>query len=136
MKVAAAQANPQTSLAEVKAQFTHWRTTRESRRVPVPESLKVQALNLLKHNKTSHVIKTLGINSSMLKSWQADQVPKPLASNSTFVPVQIPESSQDSIVELKLSYGQGVELCVKGEFSLTQLITLAQGLRPSMEPSL
>ena len=62
--------SPSASLTSLAEQFTQWRTTRSSRRSPVPTVLRQQALDLLSVYAKSQVIKALGINSTMLKNWQ------------------------------------------------------------------
>ena len=128
-----------TPLAELSAQFAHWRATRDSRKSRVPTHLRTQAVRLLKHHKKSHVIKALGINSTMLKSWQpqSETPATPSIAHDAFIPLPIQQEPDHSdTVEVRLSNPQGIELSLKGHFSIAQLIALSQGLQSSIEASL
>lgn len=64
----AEQSQPTTlSLAEVTANFAHWRSTR-AKKGKIPDILWQQALSLLGHHSTSVLSRALGINGEQIKS--------------------------------------------------------------------
>ena len=64
----AEQSQPTTlSLAEVTANFAHWRSTR-AKKGKIPDILWQQALGLLKNYSTSVLSRALGISGEQIKS--------------------------------------------------------------------
>lgn len=122
---------PNSSLDALATQFSDWRASRANRRTSVPEDLRNQALELLKSYRKSHVIKALGINSNMLKNWQERNVS--LLPSNTFISLKTETSPTTPIFELTLTYSQGDEIRLKGDFSLAQLTAFAQGFRPGKD---
>lgn len=121
-------------LSALRAEFKTWRAQRLSRRTPVPDDLRRKALSLLNLCRRSHIIKALGINSTMLKAWQS-QVSAPTG-QTEFVPLNVvsaAESVQPSSLDLTLSNHAGQQVILQGDFSATQLALLAQALSGSLQ---
>ena len=132
MNVTQIEENPKSSLDTLAEQFAQWRNTRSNRRQPTPKNLQQSAITLLRDYRKSHIIKALGINSTILKSWQASQSEDSVAN--AFIPVSLAGSSEDtSQIEFTRAYDQGLEITIKGSFSTAQLSAVCQGLRPSTE---
>ncbi len=60
--------NHQLNLSEVQEAFTQWRVHRQPRHVP--DTLREQAVSLLKAHKIGEVVKALGIKHQMLHRWK------------------------------------------------------------------
>jgi len=56
------------NLADLQAAFAEWRETRQPRSVPT--ALRVNTLALLGQHPTGEILRTLGINHSMLRRWK------------------------------------------------------------------
>lgn len=121
-------------LSALAAEFKAWRTQRPSRRTPIPDALRHEAVSLLDRCRRSHVIKALGINSTTLKAWQSLEVAteeQPL-----FVPLSIAstsEAAQPPSLELTLSNRAGQKVILQGSFSAAQLALVAQALSSSTQ---
>lgn len=133
---------PHLSLDELADQFSHWRMTRKGQRTAVPQYLRDATLRLQAHYKISTLIKKLGINTTMLKNWQESKIKTP--SSQTFVPLHVKSPvdaqstqpstlSPSSSLEFTLTYAQGAQITLKGDFSLQQLTAIMQGLHPSSQ---
>jgi hypothetical protein len=59
------------NLADLQAAFAEWRETRQPRSVPT--ALRVNTLALLGQHPTGEILRTLGINHSMLRRWKDQQ---------------------------------------------------------------
>ncbi len=133
MKATQLEVNPKSPLDTLIEQFAQWRNTRSSRRESTPKHLQQSAVTLLRDYRKSHVIKALGINSTILKNWQNPKPEDPAVS--VFIPVNLASLSEGAArLEFTLAYSQGSEITVKGLFSAAQLSAVCQGLRPSMKP--
>ena len=132
MNITQIEEKPKSSLDTLAEQFAQWRNTRSNRRAPTPKHLQQSAITLLRDHRKSHIIKALGINSTIFKTWQASQSEIPVAN--AFIPVSLAGLSENtSQIEFTLAYDQGLEITIKGLFSTAQLSAVCQGLRPSAE---
>lgn len=59
---------PTSNLQAVQKQFEQWRNQKRSRREPIPEELWESVISLSSQYGRGHLCKTLGLNSSALKS--------------------------------------------------------------------
>jgi len=59
-------------IEDAKNQFTEWRLQRKNKREPIPDTLKKMAVLLCRDFPCSKVAKILGLNASVLKTWQAE----------------------------------------------------------------
>ncbi len=84
--------NHQLNLSEVQEAFTQWRVHRQPRHVP--DTLREQAVSLLKAHKIGEVVKALGIKHQMLHRWKQalTEVAQP-APNSAAVFLPLPAVS-------------------------------------------
>jgi len=117
--------NPAT-LESTASAFDHWRHTRTSRKMAVPDALREQAIELLSRYQQSHVIAALNINHATLKRWRRkDSVS---ISNPTFVPLvaEVPESGITSSLQITLRNSLGNEMCITGDVTLAQLHRLTR----------
>lgn len=123
-----------SELSALTAEFKTWRAQRLSRRTPVPDDLRRKALSLLNLCRRSHIIKALGINSTMLKAWQSQAFA--VTEQTEFVPlkfVSAAESGQPPALDLTLSNRAGQKVSLKGDFSAAQLVLIAQALSDSAQ---
>ncbi len=80
--------NHQLNLSEVQEAFTQWRVHRQPRHVP--DTLREQAVSLLKAHKIGEVVKALGIKHQMLHRWKRalTEVAQPaMNSGAVFLPL-------------------------------------------------
>ena len=111
------------------ADFHAWRAQRPSRRTPIPDALRSKAVALLDSCRRTHIIKALGINNTMLKSWQNPDVAA--SSPTAFVPMSLladsePDNASPMAVTLINPLGQQVTLA--GDFSAAQLALMVRAL--------
>jgi hypothetical protein len=112
------------TLETVAAVFSNWRNHRESPGTRIPQSLQIQAIELLESYSKSQVIKALKINHVMLKRWQQRHTDK---SSSDFVrlPTEPLPGSFPSSLQVTVRNAHGGELHIAG-MSMSQLTTLAK----------
>jgi hypothetical protein len=82
----------QLSLSEVQEAFRQWRVHRQPRHVP--DTLREQAVGLLKTHRIGEVVNGLGIKHQMLHRWKwalADPIESSPDSGTVFLP--LPEAS-------------------------------------------
>lgn len=85
------------SLIDVQLAFEHWRSHRTSRR-STPEHLRTLAVDLLEDHRPSTVYKALGLNSTTLKQWAAQEQK---TSTTTFV--SLPDGPPEQVVTKPLA---------------------------------
>lgn len=107
-------------LTHVQQQFDQWRQTRASRREPIPNALREQAVRLCEQYRPSRVIDALRINHTMLKTWRQPE------SRVDFVPIDLPLSPPPlpTNAQITLTHPNGTQLQINGfdTQSLGQLI--------------
>ena len=121
---------PQLSLEELQQAFAQWRQTRQPRSVPT--ELRFNARALLNRHGTTEVLRTLGINHSMLSRWkhhyeatpdaEAGFVALPVSAEpSRSVEVAEPIPAPPEATPLRLTIRREAEaLALSGELSLAQ----------------
>jgi hypothetical protein len=116
------QQDPKLTLSELKQEWTEWRTNGRSRQTPL--HLKEQALAQLKIHKASVVVKTLGLNSTMLKRWKQEKGANSTDLSTSFITLpaitpNIAESSQLTF-PLKITHhvSDGSALSLEGRLSI------------------
>lgn len=116
-----------SALNALAVKLNAWRSQRTSRRVPIPESLRQQAVALLAHYPRTQIITTLGINSAMLKAWEGCVS----ATQPQFVSIDLADSAQPSEqppLELTLANNRGQQITLQGAFSHSQMALVMQVL--------
>ena len=113
------------NLAELQAAFAEWRLTRQPRSVPT--ALRVNTLALLDQHPSGEILRTLGINHSMLRRWKDQQG---IASGPAFVALPGPGVASGGGCTVGPSRDTGVlnltirreaqALALSGELSLAQ----------------
>ena len=118
------------TLESIASAFDHWRNTRSSRKMTVPEHLREQAIELLNRYKPSHVIAALKINHSMLKQWRRNDntsAPTPTPAFVTLAnEVDVPTPDLASTLKISLRHSFGHEMSMRGEITPVQLRALVQ----------
>ncbi len=113
------------TLKSVQADFQLWRQNKASPHVRVPESLKQSAVTLLTNLSSGKITKTLGISSSMLKTWTAQQGQSSDTKKTiefVALPVDPPiATSEGNRLTLNLTQANGNQWCLQGEVSVSQL---------------
>lgn len=116
--------NHAPSLIDVQLAFEHWRSHRTSRR-STPEHLRTLAVELLEDHRPSIVYKALGLNSTTLKQWAA-QEHKTEKSTTTFV--NLPDGPAEQVVTKSLTAEPVILISLPNgvQVSLLQGATLAR----------
>ncbi len=117
---------PLPSLESVAHYFAVWRQNRESKREPIPESLKAMAISLKNRVPVDQIKAALKINSNLLKHGSqdhgADRSPQ-------FLPLPSVETITDTASHtVKLDYPNGLRLSVSGPINNEMLLSLARSL--------
>lgn len=115
------------ALNALATQLNIWRSKRTNRRVPIPESLRQKAVELLAHYPRTQIITTLGISSGMLKTWESTA----FAAQPQFVAMSLEHPSTNSDqppLEIVLANNRGQRITLQGEFSQPQLTLLVRAL--------
>ena len=129
--------NTEPTLESVTNAFNEWRANKKGARSHTPETLKHQALVLLKHHRISHVIDALRLNSSTLKAWKLKQDGH--QNSAQFIPLPTAESSVNEPgnngrpLQITLRTTSGAEILVSGDLSPAQLTALVKGMHHNQE---
>lgn len=116
-------------LTALAADLHAWRGQRSSRRTPIPDSLRDRAVALLDRCRRTHIIKALGINSAMLKTWQNQGATAP--AHTAFVPLTLPSEpipTDSSPMAVTIANQLGQQVTLQGGFSATQLALVVRAL--------
>lgn len=121
-----------SALSALAVKLNTWRSQRTSRRTPIPEPLRQQAVELLAHYPRTQIITTLGINSAMLKAWEGSVS----ATQPQFVSIDLADSAQPSEqppLELTLANNRGQQITLQGAFSHSQMALVMRVLNRAAE---
>jgi len=123
------------TLSSVQAQFTQWRTERQSGREPTPNSLKQQALALCEHYSNAQVVNALTLSHTALKRWKQENI---ALTSSRFVTLEadaLATPSPAKVNRVTVCNTQGVQLEIQG-LSTEQLCALVATLGNSSQVAL
>ncbi|AZG35451.1 MULTISPECIES: hypothetical protein [Shewanella] len=97
-------------LSTLSTAFECWRSNRNGRQVPTPNTLREQAVGLLEHYSSSKITSVLRISGSQLKQWRNSISPP--VNNPQFVhlPILAPSTQTTFNVELKFFQGDTMSL--------------------------
>ncbi len=94
--------NRQLSLTELQEVFRQWRVHRQPRHVP--ETLREQAVSLLKTHKIGEVVKALGVKHQMLHRWKrtlADPSESSRDSGTVFLPLPVVSPALPTVSDME-----------------------------------
>lgn len=121
------------SLIDVQLAFEHWRAHRTSRR-STPKHLRALTVALLENHRPSAIYKTLGLNSSTLKQWAAQESElgtTAFVSLPDDLPAPVTTQSLTAEAAILISLPNGVQVSVLQGASLNQVLVVANSLEKS-----
>jgi len=122
------------SLEAVANYFASWRQNRESKREPIPGSLRNMAATLKNRYPVGQIKIALNVNSSMLKQW-SNEADHSTHHSPSFLPLPPADVVNDKVPRtVKLEYPNGTRLILTGEIPNDTLLTLARSLAGEMNP--
>ena len=117
------------SLIQTAKDFDDWRNQRPHQGVPIPDSLRYRAIQLLESYTTSQVTKSLRVCGSQLKSWR-QQFVHHSEETSEFIALPVSmESISSHSLELELKLSDNTSLFMRGDVPVDLLRMVIQTAR-------
>ncbi len=122
----------QPTLETVAAAFKQWRESRQKLSDRTPDTLREQAIALLKFYPAKQVKNTLGLSATTLSAWRHQTSEQPTSPSFVALPRLTQLAPAPVQLHITLQNPQGVQLTITGTPTPEQLIALVQGLQCQM----
>jgi hypothetical protein len=114
-------------LSTLTTAFECWRSNRNSRQAPTPNTLREQAVGLLEHYSSSKITSALRISGGQLKQWRNSVNPQ--LSPHRFVHLPISTSSAQTTFNVALQFAHGDIMTLSGVDDPQIIISLIRALK-------
>jgi transposase-like protein len=116
----------QEKLNQAIADFEHWRQTRASKHVNIPDELRQQAVKLLENYRVGQITKALRICSTQINTWRKQFLVEQ-AITPNFITLQVePDLTHKPSLKLQLTLPNSTQIHICGNMSPDLLRALIQ----------
>lgn len=117
----------QDQISTVVTAFELWRSNRNGRQAPTPETLREQAVLLLNNYSSSAITSALRISGSQLKQWRnSHELPE---KTPKFVHLPISSSQMQSPLNIELRFAHGDQMCLSGVVDCEMVVSLIGAMK-------